>query len=432
MSELSKARGKSLVIRGCIVGENLNLVQLRGFASLDQLADMSGPDVFDQVSNPFGTQRDLLPKHAKEASNYAIESTDADAESDPRAFTEVILNVRDETVLSIVSDGTSIDFSSLSGNEHKGKIVDIEIDLRTLTFPPAEHDPQISRLDGNHRLSRVPALGEREDQDFPTIPFAMFVGLGKDQERKLFADINGTQVKMNTSHLSQIKMQLDGDRLLLDAKTRPLWFAKKMAFPPGVFSDVIYQGGSKSGVRKEKGFVPPVTLAQLKSMVGETLKKLDSEFNQVVSAELLEKAVLGDKEAMQQIVVSAGGFLKLQTYFWEAVKTVYAEAWQDHKKRAFVLFQSVGIVALSRFAGDLISDLMPQERVRPNDFKHEIQELRNAGLTLDKGEYVGLAGLAGANKIYNDIHQKYADGNQGFLKIQHLLQDEVKSELGDE
>lgn len=432
MSALSKARGKKLVIRGCLIGENLNLVQIRGYASMDQLADISGPDVFDQVTNPLGTQRDLLPKHAKEASNYATESLDVDAESDPRAFPEVILNVRDEGVLAVISDGSELDFSSLASREHTGKSVDIEVDLSSLDFPPPDHEPQISRLDGNHRLSRVPALDERDDKDFPVIPFALFIGLGKDQERKLFADINGTQVKMNTSHLSQIRMQLDGDKLLLDAKTRPLWFAKKLALEPGVFADVVFQGGSKGGVRQQKGFVPPLNLATLKSMVGETLKKVDSEFNQVVSAEILEKAIVGDKDAMRKVLTVSEMLLKLQTYYWNAVKSVYSEAWQDHKKRSYVIFQSVGTLAMSRFGGDLISDLMSKGQASPGDFMQEVQKLRNAGLTLVKGDYEGYAGLAGANKIYNDVQQKYAEGNKGFLNIQHLLEEESKSALGDE
>lgn len=432
MSELTKTRGKTLRIDSCFVGKNLNLIQIRGFTQMDTLADISGPDVYDQVSNPLGTQRDLLPKHAKEASGYATESLEADAESDPRAFPEVILNVRDESIIHVIVDGDAVPFTSLDSDGLMNKQVSLEISLADIKYPPNNKDPQISRLDGNHRLSHVPKLEEREDEGFPTIPFAIFIGLSKDQERKLFADINGTQVKMNTSHLSQIRMQLDGDKLLLDSKTRPLWFAKKLTADGAVFSDVVFKGGAKGGVRQQKGFVPPLNLATLKSMVAETLKKLEAEFNQVVSADLLDRAIAGEKEAMQQVVKYADMFLKLQGYYWSAIKTVYSDAWQDHKKRQYVLFQSVGTLALSRFGGDLIADLMNKGRATPGDFVTEVNKLLNAGLTLSKAPYEGFAGLAGATRVYSDIQSKYKEGSTGFRNIQHLLEEEFKSGLDGE
>ena len=45
--------------------KNLDTVCYRGSGPLAYLALISQTDVFDQVSNPEGLQRDLSPKHAK-------------------------------------------------------------------------------------------------------------------------------------------------------------------------------------------------------------------------------------------------------------------------------------------------------------------------------------------------------------------------------
>ena len=42
----------------------------RGHARLSDLARISKADIYDQVNNPLGTQRDLSLKHAKDAYEY--------------------------------------------------------------------------------------------------------------------------------------------------------------------------------------------------------------------------------------------------------------------------------------------------------------------------------------------------------------------------
>ncbi len=76
--------------------KNLDTVCFRGAAPLAHLALASQADVFDQVTNPSGLQRDLSPKHASDAYDYARRSPDP---AFPRAFPEIVLNVRDKKVL---------------------------------------------------------------------------------------------------------------------------------------------------------------------------------------------------------------------------------------------------------------------------------------------------------------------------------------------
>lgn len=70
--------GAEVEVEHCILGGNLNLSVIRGFASLDLLAAVSRSDVYDQVLNPLGTQRMLEKAHATQAVKYAVASLSAE------------------------------------------------------------------------------------------------------------------------------------------------------------------------------------------------------------------------------------------------------------------------------------------------------------------------------------------------------------------
>src|SRR5580658_9929940 len=86
-------------------GKNLDTQCYRGSAPLGHLALISQPDIFDQVNNPNGLQRDLSPKHASEAYEYVHRSKNSEY---PRAFPEIVLNVRDKRVLKLDENGTTV------------------------------------------------------------------------------------------------------------------------------------------------------------------------------------------------------------------------------------------------------------------------------------------------------------------------------------
>lgn len=436
-NQSTNLRGSSYVLKNCVIGQNLNLTQVRGYASLDVLADMSGADVYDQVSNPLGTQRDLKPVHAKEASKYALEATEYSPDEDPRAFPEILLNVRDADVVSFSSGVEAIRFTSLEDDiEQAGQLVDVVLDLERLLQPQPQKSPQISRLDGNHRLSRVPAPSDRsEGQTFPVVPFAMFVGLSEDQERKLFADINGKQQTMNTSHLANITMELEGDRLLLDSKTRPLWFAKKLSSDKegnnGVFESLVFKGGSKVGVKEKSGYQPPLNLATVRSMIQTSLREMEALVTEEIPPTLLDAARAKDKEALRQVVDAANNFLILFARFWTAVQRNYPEAWADTKKGKYILYTSIGALGLSQLAGTVIEELVREEKVRQEDFDHEIGRIRNGGVDLHKDDFKGFAGLAGARQVFERLIAARVDGSSGLKAIRKDLQGEPASLLED-
>jgi hypothetical protein len=101
VNRLTERHNEYIDLGRCVVGQNLNLVTLRGYSSLDVLAEISAPDIFDQVDNPNGTQRDLKSQHAQECFSYAMDSTSLAPEEFPRYFPEIILNARDSAVIEI-------------------------------------------------------------------------------------------------------------------------------------------------------------------------------------------------------------------------------------------------------------------------------------------------------------------------------------------
>lgn len=437
MFENSNEKQKTIRISGCIIGPNLNLTQIRGYAPLTLLADISGADVYDQEKNPHGTQRDLKPAHAKEASSYALAAVEKNPGTDPRAFPEILLNVRDTSVLSTYLNSEPFEFSSLEGSEGLfGRLIDIEISLDSLEQPPATINPQISRVDGNHRLSKIPGATERDpEEEFPVVPFALFVGLAPNQERKLFRDINGLQESMNTSHLDQITMELEADNMLLDSKSRPLWFAQRLTNAEdrevGIFADLVFKGGSKVGVKERLGFSPPLNLATLRSMMQASLRAMDALVTEELTPQLLERAKSQDREALAAIRQAADDFLMLFVRFWRAVRTNYPEAWADNKKTKFILFSSIGAISLSQLAGTVITELVRQEKHDQIDFDKEVARVKNGGITLLKEDFSGFAGMAGAKQVYDKLIAARVDGSSGLKAIREELRGKESSQLED-
>lgn len=416
--------GNTIQIDNCLIGGNLNLGVVRGFGSLAILADVSSADVFDQEKNPFGTQRDLSSKHSSEATTYALDSLSVDGNIDPRAFPEVVLNVRDTSIVKVLKDGHEIDFASQDLFDGHAMVVSLVIHTSQLKWPQEKFDPQISRVDGNHRLSKVPAAEERESEhEFPVIPFALFVGLSKDQEKKLFRDINGNQQKMTTSHLDQIAVSLDGDGLLADAKSRGLWIAKQLGSSGRVFDGMVYQGGAKSGVKEATGAVPPISLSTLKSMVSQTLSGMPGVVVEMFDENLMRDVASKKMNSADELRKRGNQISQLIEKFWLAVKEHYPEAWQDRKNH--ILLQSIGLMSLSQFAAQIISECITERNIAQEAFSRAISDVKAAGFTFEKDRYPGIAGAAGAKKVFGDLTEAKSQGGNG---LRSLLDINEKSE----
>ena len=123
---------KRIVLRGT----NLNTEMYRGYAPIADLTKVSAPDPFNQDSNPNGLQRDLSQSHSREAYRY-VEGA-VKVPNHRRAWAEVLLNVRDPSVVK------------LSPLYEEYDVYELEIHEELINKSLAR--PQISRTDGNHRL----------------------------------------------------------------------------------------------------------------------------------------------------------------------------------------------------------------------------------------------------------------------------------------
>ncbi|MDO8751601.1 MAG: DGQHR domain-containing protein [Dehalococcoidia bacterium] len=295
-----------------IKGTNLNTLVYRGFASIKDLASISAPDTGNQDKNPDGLQRDLKEKHARDGYRYA-----EGAQKVPdyfRLWPEVILNVRDSSVIGILPVDEAHNLFKIVVHED---LIDKNL----------EH-PQISRTDGNHRLF----YGEGHPiQGWPPLdistPFSLTIGLTPLQETSLFVDINDNQVKMNTSHLYHLLARVtESESLARDKPT--VWLADKLVKDyKSPFHGIVYLGGEKE---KVQGLDRRVSLAHLRTGVEMMLK---------LSIKLRDYKEIEDKCVI------------IRTY-WSAVAKTFAQEWADPKK--YLLLRGWGIWSMSIVGADII------------------------------------------------------------------------------
>ena len=416
--------GRELVIRDVIVGKNLNVWVIRGFASLDQLAFISAPDVYNQLTNPLGTQRDPDMGHARKVLEYAITSLSEEPDTAPRAFPEIILNARDKSVISLLrgSGSDEIEFSSSSHEDEVPFQGTLTIHTH-LIDEDREKDPQISRVDGNHRLLMVAKLAEEDpEESFPIVPFSLFVGLTADQERALFRDINGEQKSMDTAHLDTIKLRLQGSGQLLQSESGlALWLAKEMTKPNYAFENLVFFGGDKKAFKQAGMAVPPVKINALKSAVATTLKEsneLENLFGD--SKDPARSEADRERDAKQRLAL-------LQRY-WKAVKTAFPEAWQDRTN--FILLQAIGLNAFSRLGAVVIDDLVAKHTVDESDFDQVLRHIASK-VDIRRTSWLGMAGLAGAKQVFQALYKAKGEDFDRTV-ILEALEDSVESPLDEQ
>lgn len=309
---------------------NLDTQCYRGYAPLAELAIISTADIFDQDTNKVGLQRDLSPSHAASAYEYVSRPPDKDY---PRAFPEIVLNVRDESVLRI---------EPVEGDEdHVRLIFDVDAIRQARTV-------KVSRVDGNHRLY-YSAGDERRQPVYLPAPFQIHVSLSKDQEASLFVDMNANQKGLNTSHLAWLVNRLSPEET--EMKDHPeRWIALRLAEDSGSpWHGIIHMGGSRAGAR-EQGLVRSVNLKSLEGGVKRTLGK---------SVYIHD---LTDLKAHYILVRN----------FWHAVKETFAKEWREPKD--FLILRNLGVLSLSILAGTIIDRCIAHQKVDVADMARYLSQ----------------------------------------------------------
>lgn len=320
-----------------VEGQNLDTTAYRGTAPLSVLAALSQADVFDQVTNPNGLQRGLSPKHASEAYQYATREED---EEFPRAFPEVFINVRDPEVVEMEEMNT--------GRQRSVRAFRFKFDPEAIADAVRDGKIALSRVDGNHRLWFAAGDDKRPPADVP-VPFQITVGLTPEQEANLFVDVNANQKGLNSSHLHFLRSRLTPEEEEMASHPERVFARRLDDDPESPWHDLIYLGGSRTGSRAE-GKEQPISFVTLESGVRRTLNK----------SQYIHDLTLPDAQYI------------LLRNFWQAVKNVYEDEWENHKE--YLLLKNVGVLAFSVLGGTVIDRCMARGAVSVEDMEAYVKQ----------------------------------------------------------
>jgi DGQHR domain-containing protein len=355
-----------------VVSTVMGVKVARGFARICDLADISKPDIYDAATNPTGTQRDLSPKHARDAYEY-VKSEEIGF------FPEVFLALRDPSAATVQITNEARGYGTLEVSKSAIKRSD---------------QIKISRVDGNHRLHLADGHAEGYPRLTNIVSFCLALEVSKDQEIKLFRDINNNQRRMNTSHLDNIDLRLAGERAI--ARRDPaLYIAKKLRDDhDSPFYGKVYDGG-RSDVSK---FIP---LRTLKTGIEYML----SRPTRLTS--------LDDTDV--QATVIKNYFMALRN--WEP------EAWKRPKD--FLMLRGAGLWGICFLGANVIDRALGKGQYRNQDMVNILK----SGPDWDwskGGDFQGYSGRGGALKISDMITGELEDGSGSSLKS--LIQ-KISSEI---
>lgn len=342
------------VIRGKVLGVNV----YRGYAQLGLLTDISKADIYDMKNNPQGTQRDLSPKHAKEAYEYV-------KNNDLGFWPEVFLCARKNDVLT---------FHPISDEYEEMGI--LEIDLNMLQVD----DIIISRVDGNHRLNYGNGAEKGYNRIEKDVSFCLAYNLKKDEEIQLFKDINKNQKAMNTSHLDKIEVRLSAEEEL-KRRQPDLYIAQKLSTDvKSPLHGRIYEGG-----KKDVGMEIP--LRGLKTGIQYMLSR---------STQLSR---LPDAEAQYRVI---------KNYF-SAIKLWQPKAWIESKN--YIILRGAGLWAISFLGAQVVDRSLLNDKFDTESLLQILQSGKNWDWS-NKGSFKGMSGRGGAIEISNKVARYLKDSNQ--------------------
>jgi len=411
-NSLKDKYGEFIDLGFCIIGRNLNVISARGYASLITLAQISGPDVLDPILNPHGTQRDLNTKHSEEALEYALSAEDVDPTREPRAFPEITLNARDRDVLRFTQvSGAELDFDTISEELLPDTMiakVSVKVDALFLPVPP--HNPQISRIDGNHRLSQAQTISLETDDlaaleqitESLNVPFALYVGMTPVQERKIFAAYNGKHKGMPAAIIDNFETGANSTiENIRELKGAARWLAVELQTEGRPFYGKVHLGGSKLGAKQKFGEAPPLTNRGLATAILTTLEKCNQLTPRLFPVYDREDPVEETEARQQERIASANKMLSYLDLYWSAVKDAFPEAWDD--KKNYILMSSIGIGGFSQLAGPVIENLVVSKGKKEYEHFRAVMDYMAREVPLDRDNFKGIAGAGGIKRVATSL-----------------------------
>lgn len=332
--------------------QNLDTVCYRGTAPLAHLAMISQADVFDQVTNPGGLQRDISLAHARDAYDYAAREADKEH---PRAFPEVILNVR--------APGKRVMALSASDN-----LAFVSFDMTKLLKLVDKGTVAVSRVDGHHRLYYGAGDGKnRPPLDVP-VPFQLHVGLTPDQERGMFVDINAEQKGLNTSHLHVQRLALTSEEAELIRNPARVFARRLTEDAASPFAGKVYLGGSRKGLAEAKTKTP-ITFTALETAIKRLLRS----------------------EYMQTIVTDPDARYELVRRYWQAVQATMPDAFE--RPAEYLVLKNMGLQSLARVGMRVLDRVLARGATEVQDMQRLVAPAMGAlDWTLDSPDVAGMSG----------------------------------------
>lgn len=346
-------------------GEVLGVSVLRGYARLCDLALMSRADIYDPKTNPSGTQRDLSPKHAKDAYDY-IRSKEIGF------WPEIVLCARVQEVINFKEKIGSDDFGVL------------RIDLDEIEKLAANGVVPISRLDGNHRLHYADGKTEGYPAIERLVSFCLAVDLELDEEIFLFRDINNNQRRMNTSHLDNIETRLSS-QASLKREALDLYIAKKLSEDrDSPFFGRVYDGGKKVATSM-------VPLRTLRTGI------------QYMMSRPTKLTALPDADAKYKVI---------KNYFG-AVRRWVPEAWTNPKN--YLVLRGAGMWGICFLGAEVIDRALSKGQFQSESMLKILRSGKTWDWTND-GDFQGYSGRGGATKIRDAIVAELSDESGASLR----------------
>lgn len=346
----------------------------RGFAPLSILSRISLPDEYHPINNPLGTQRELRVKHAKDAYNYAKKNKNSIA-----LWPEIILNVRDKKVLTIVTKAPT-----KGPKDEDLSFVKIQIDWDKINEAKKKNKTVIARVDGNHRLYYA---GGEMRKNFDALddvysPFCIMEGITTDQEKIIFRTINAEQSRLNITHLLRIETETTPDAELW-SKNKTLWIVNRLTHDTdSPFFGQVYTGGKKG-----KGEVYDITQKGIFDGVNQLLKEFTSH----------------------DIIKSSDKLLPIIKNYFSAIKEIWGIEWSNNKN--YKLKTNTGLQAVGIVGGKILNNIFnsPIKDFKIERLKEQIITIRNEYKDFWKSDneqfMKGKSGRAGAVKIAEDIYE---------------------------
>jgi len=355
MQKAARRIMKSPAIRARVCGVGV----YRGFAPLADLASISKADIYDQKSNPKGTQRDLSPAHARDAYEYV-------KTRELGFWPEVFLCARKKDIVT---------FSPLSDELPEIGILEIDMDAAMQEGPIA-----ISRIDGNHRLHYGDGKQPGYTRIEKLVPFCLAYDLTREEEIQLFRDINDNQKRMNTSHLDGIEIRLTPEEEL-KRKNPDLYIAQRLSRDPASpLHGRVFEGGKKP-------IAVDIPLRGLKTGIEYMLSR---------STQLPH---LEDAEAK---------YIVIKNYF-EAVKKWQPKAWNAPKE--YIMLRGAGFWGICFIGAQVIDMALLQNEFQPTSMLAILRSGREWDWS-NKGDFTGMSGRVGATEISKRVTSKLQNINK--------------------